>query len=1035
MVQVSFDATIWTEELNVARAFYSLLRAWRFFGVPEGETLPSLLACCRGQPQELTEALGLQARKAVELLVHAFGRADGEYGSRVIHDADEAYTGAVTVLLRLLFVLFGEERELLHLSSPAYAVGYSMSGLADELRWRATDEGEEVLERSTVAWCRMLALARALHWGVATEEINVPPYDGGLFDPDEFSWFEGFLDADVLWVDDRTMLHVLEALQYVEISGEKRRVSFSMLDVEEIGYVYERLLGNRACRAVETAVGLLGRYGREETVPLAVLEDHARQACGDPGELARRLHEAYGASGIGTVSALTRCLVPLGEKERVEARRRLLAVTDGDWELAERLLPFYRLIRTDLRDLPLVVLSGGLYVTGGARAVGTHYTPKELVREIVESALEPLVYSPGPLQMADRSQWMPRSSAEILDLRIIDVAVGSGPFLVAACRYLAERLVGAWTVEGIEVPPQRTPAIADPRGDHLLAQARHLVLTRCLYGIDIDPIAVQMTRLSLWLLEPTTPFAFLDDRIVEGDSLLGITSLDQVAWMHIRPERGRRLHEGKPWAFTKGLRGQVEKAAIHRRDLRDLPPTDLESLYGKRRLCDKAKEAVRQAEQFADLVVGAALVGARQGGRAVDRQSLRAADLARLMVESPDTEPPEIDQWLSTDVPDHRPRPTLHWPLEFPEVFLNRGGFDAVVGNPPFLGGQKLTGALGEAYRSYLVEVVAAGVRGSADLAAYFLLRAHELLNADGQIGLIATNTLAQGDTREVGLDRLVASGAEIRKAVKSRKWPGKAALEYCAVWVSKAPLRRAAERVLDGQVVREITSGLDPRARVSGAAYRLAANEGIAFQGAIVLGRGFTMAPQQADELIAADPRNREVLFPYLNGEDVSSSPTCSASRWVINFHDWPEDRARSYPDCYEQVVRLVKPERAENKRKVYRVYWWRYAEKRPAMLQAIAGLDRVIVFTRVSKVVMPVVVTTRQVMSEQTVVFATDDLAMLAVLSSAPHYWWAIERASTLETRIRYTPSDVFETFARPEPTREMRELGNCCTPSAES
>ena len=138
--------------------------------------------------------------------------------------------------------------------------------------------------------------------------------------------------------------------------------------------------------------------------------------------------------------------------------------------------------------------------------------------------------------------------------------------------------------------------------------------------------------------------------------------------------------------------------------------------------------------------------------------------------------------WLATDQPDGAfDRQPLHWPLVFPEVFdPGRPGFDAIIGNPPFLGGQKITGSLGTAYRECLVEHIGHGVRGSADLIAYFLLRVHDLLNWCGQTGLIATNTLAQGDTREVGLDQIVASGTEIRQAVKSAPWPSKgAALEY----------------------------------------------------------------------------------------------------------------------------------------------------------------------------------------------------------------------------------------------------------------
>src|SRR5664279_1389871 len=94
----------------------------------------------------------------------------------------------------------------------------------------------------------------------------------------------------------------------------------------------------------------------------------------------------------------------------------------------------------------------------------------------------------------------------------------------------------------------------------------------------------------------------------------------------------------------------------------------------------------------------------------------------------------------------------------------------------------------------------------------------------------------------------------------------------------------------------------------------------------------------------------------------------------------------------------------------------WWKYWNARPGLYAAIEGLPHVLAITRVSKVVLPVRMQTGQVFSDACVVFATEDLADLALLSSAPHYWWAISHASTLETRIRYTPSDVFETLPRP-------------------
>ena len=118
--------------------------------------------------------------------------------------------------------------------------------------------------------------------------------------------------------------------------------------------------------------------------------------------------------------------------DREEARKRLLAVTGNDWPLAQRLLPFTGLLRADLRGLPVVILPGALYVTESAlrRNTGTHYTPRNLAEEVVEHALEPFVYAPGPLQTADRNQWQPINSAQVLALKVADIAMGSAAFLV-----------------------------------------------------------------------------------------------------------------------------------------------------------------------------------------------------------------------------------------------------------------------------------------------------------------------------------------------------------------------------------------------------------------------------------------------------------------------------------------------------------------------------------------------------------------------------------------------------------------------------
>lgn len=1033
-----FDAVAWPEaaERDVVRAFYSLLNRQRFFGVPEAERLVPLLRASLDSQEEITEALGVQVRQAVELLVAAIGRVDvraserGEIGLRDVH-AHDVYRAAVAVMMRIVFLLFAEERRLLPSDNDLYAAAYSAGRLCDELEQRVIDGSEEDLEHTNHAWLRLIALFNAVYHGIAHPRLVMHGHDGSLFDPAEHAWLPES-------IDDRTVLHMLRSVQYVEIgtgrSRERRRLSFRTLDVEQIGYVYEGLLSYEGFRADDVVVGLIGKAGQEDEVPLAELEKLA-SSTSDTAGLAAALAERHKDSRIGSATALAKKLAPLDSVEREETRKKLLAVTAGDYRLAERLMPFVGVIRPDLRGLPTVILPGALFVTESPlrKNTGTHYTPRFLAEEVVEGALEPLVYSPGPLQTAIREEWKPRSSAEILSLKVADIAMGSAAFLVAAARYLAQHLIDAWSREGDErarvflerAPDHRVGIDEEP----LVIEARRQVIEHCLYGVDINPMAVEMAKLSLWLvsMDPQRPFTFLDDRLVAGDSLLGITSLEQLEYMHLDPKRGQELHEDLfGWAASVGP--LVHEVADQRRQIAQIRHDDPAiALVIKRNLLGTVRARTEKLRFLADLVVGAALAGARAGGR--DGFYPDAARLANKATAG-ETEEAQVarERWLATDhVPGSFAREAVHWPLVFPEVF-ERGGFDAVIGNPPFLGGQKLTGSLGTAYREYLVLSVGRAARGSADLVAYFALRAHDVLNPGGQTGLIATNTLAQGDTRQVGLDQLAGEGVVIRRAIKSKPWPLKSvALEYCVVGTSQAPLASNAHRIADGVMVAGITPSLDPVSRITGNAYRLVANSGISFQGSITLGLGFAMTSDEAARLIDKEPRNDDVIFPYLNGQDLNSRPDFSPSRCVINFHDWPEDRAKTYPDCYEQVVRTVKPKRDEDNRKVYRDYWWQYAEKRPAMIRACLGLNRVIAIARVSKTVLPAIVPTGQVFSEQVVVFATDDTAMLAMLSSAPHYWWAVSRTSTMKADVRYTPSDVFETLPLPELTQAMRDLGD--------
>ncbi|AWT46694.1 MULTISPECIES: Eco57I restriction-modification methylase domain-containing protein [Streptomyces] len=1061
-----FDAIGWNEaaERNVVRAFVSLLRRRRFFEYDDAETLVGLLKASLAAGEDVTEALGIQVRQAVELLVDAIGRADVravEHGAPGLHasgvSAGEVYRGAVAVMMRVVFLLFAEERGLLPADNEVYARSYSARFLRDELKARADEEGETSLEHTTSAWHRLIALFHAVHGGVdhPGSGFHLPAYDGSIFDPDKYPWLER--TTPLLPIDDRTVLHMLQAVQEVRVGKGKdrevRTLSFRALDVEQIGYVYEGLLSYDGRRATEHMVGLIGPEGLEHEVPLRELESLAAKSGASVKTLAKSIHDKWkDPKPPATAGQLEKKLAPLGAEDAAEARRRLNAVTK-DPGLTERLLPFVGILRDDLRGLPTVIPNGALYVTESSlrKNTGTHYTPRFLAEEVVLHALEPLVYEPGPLQTADTGEWRLKSSEQILDLKVADIAMGSAAFLVAACRYLADRLIEAWESEGrADAMTYRAGravdavTAADAEQDPVVVEARRQIIEHCLYGVDINPMAVEMAKLSLWLvsMDPGRPFTFLDDRLVCGDSLLGVHSMEQIQSVHMKPGQQTDI-------LAEQARELVDQLTCERLAITAIKGVDLPALQKKRERLEEVNRHSRRLRLVGDLIAGAALATCasgrvpwyeEEGGERVRDLFPRAAWIVRQIVEEGVEDDSEVvrearvtaEKWLGVELPEGAlERRPVHWPLVFPEVFSRRGGFDAIVGNPPFLGGLKLLPALGESYRDLLVEYLAngvRGVRGTADLVAYFLLRSNELLHDRGQVGIVATNTLAQGDSRTVGLDQLVSSGVTIRRATKSSPWPSESAvLEYCAVWMSKALLGvEAAYFIRAMRVSGGISTALNPATRVTSWAEPLVSSSGDAFVGSFLLGKGFMLTEEEAREWVAEDARYSEVVFPYLNGLDVNSDPNHACSRWVINFHDWPESRAREYAAAYRRVRDLVRSEREVSTVEVRKSRWWQYAGRARNLYDALRGMANCIVLTRVSKVVMPVLVPADQIFSDQLVVFPYDRPELLAILSSAPHYWWALDRSSTMKGDLRYTPTEVFQTLVRPMFSDRLRAAG---------
>ncbi len=1044
----SWYARLWGQETETLRAFVSLLGVRRFFGPDEGK-LPALYERSLKHQDDVTEALGEQVRRAVEVLVQALDRADQDRNRELLRDVDprELYEAGLTVMMRLVFLLSAEERALLLLGDPRYDSFYAISSLRMQLR----ADSEEILERRRSAWSRLLALFRGVYGGIDHPTLRLPALGGSLFDPDRYPFLEGRKKgtswrsdpAEPLPIDDRTVLLLLEAIQ----TFEGRTLSYRALDVEQIGHVYEGLL-ERTVKPVDD-VTLELDSGVKAKSPRVTLGEMESARLDGPAKVAELLKERSERSESAIRNALER-----SADDRLSAR--LLTVCRGDVGLRDRILPYAPLLRTDPWGYPLVHHKGASVVVLGAdrRESGTHYTPKSLTEKIVAETLTPVAYR-GPAEGKAPEEWELKSAEDLLDLKICDPAMGSGAFLVQACRWLSDRLVEAWAAaeangkridgEG-RIFDDATTEGFDPLSQDVEERAivaRRLVAERCLYGVDKNPLAVELAKLSLWLttMSKGRPFGFLDHNLRSGDSLLGIHDIRQLTELSMAPKGSKQLR-----LFGRSIQAAVDKAIELRTRLRSIPIRDIGDVDAMAVLDAESRRALLLPQAVADAFIGNILAETRATERADRIQALETlADAAANGTEAAvDRLRRDAMTDLRIDAPDGLSRDPFHWPLQFPEVFGDqRAGFDAFIGNPPFIGGKRVSSVAGPAYNVWLVTSNPGSGR-NADLVAHFFRRAWSMLREGGGLGLLATNSIAEGDTRQSGLEWMVHDGATIYAAYPSEPWPGRAAVVTSRIHLTRGKWL-GARRIFD-YIADEISPFLTSGAQWSPVALQKNANR--AYQGSIVLGMGFVLDRDTASQMLDADPANSEVIFPYLNGQELNSDPRQEPSRYVINFWDWPEERAKEYALPYQWLMKHVYPERleksAQNSYKNIMGMWWLHWNARPALYHAVGrghhferhpiawepdqpSLSRVLAVTRVSKTLAFSFVSPNWVYSDATVIFATDRPSIFATLQSNIHAVFAWQHASRLKNDLRYSPTDALEPFPFPvaENSNELHSL----------
>src|SRR5271166_6474013 len=547
-------------------ALQMLLNGPRVFNMPDRQRLPAILAASRKYQNLVSTKLAEQVLAALYELLRGFQAADDQRHGELLRDVlkddpNQVYAGLLRVLLRLVFLLYAEDRDLLFTrdnkkgnSDSIYDTYYSVIGLFQRLREEA-GRYTDTMDHRYGAWAQLLTLFRLIYDGARHGVMKLLPRKGYLFNPDRYPFLEGRSPGSTRQPDERAepprvsdgvVFRVLQNLLILD--GE--RLSYRTLDVEQIGSVYETMMGFNLEVAQGRSIAIKPTKPHEAPTTINLKELRAAK----PADRAKWLKEKTDLAVTGqAAAALKESATP---EDAVAALERKVA------KLAT----------------PRIVPAGAMVLqpSDERRRSGSHYTPRTLTEPIVETTFRPILERLG----------LNSTPEQILDLKVCDPAMGSGAFLVAACRFLAELLVRAWHAHNL------VPKDIPPDEDETL-HARRIVAQRCLYGVDKNPMAVDLAKLSLWLatLAKDHPFTFLDHALRHGDSLVGLFK-KQIEAFHWKPEKQRDFARA-------AIEGQLNRALDQRRQIREAPEGTADALLRERLLA--ADGFINPGRRYGDL--------------------------------------------------------------------------------------------------------------------------------------------------------------------------------------------------------------------------------------------------------------------------------------------------------------------------------------------------------------------------------------------------------------------------------------------------
>lgn len=887
--------------------------------------------------------------------------------------ATDFYNQLLRLIYRFLFLMVTEERRLIFPDSvPAarrdiYDRHYSLQRIR-----RLAEKPHLADRRHKDLWLSILATFRLFEAGGPGGKMDIAPLAGDLFSPEAI----GLLNRCSL--DNGTVLDCLRALSLYWNADTRQviRVNYAALNVEEFGSVYEGLL--------EYEPTFSGVNGDGGGIRFAFVQGDERSATGShytPDEL---------------VQPLIRHSLDYLINERVTSSERRAGRPEELSDAEKR--HAYQFLSTQ------------------------PYGEAQFLK----------LWSDAPL--ATRRSLLAEKA--LLSLRVCDPACGSGHILLAAARRIATELAIVRTGEEQPSPMAFRAAVRD-------------VIRECIYGVDLNPLAVELCKVALWLEahNPGQPLNFLDHHVKCGNAIVGYARREDVE--RGVPDEAFKTLPGDDKDTAASLRKQNKADQKERKQQRlDFSPAadrHLDAVLRHWREVSALPERT-PAEIAAKKARYERFIGSAD---AFLLKEILAIPIAQFYL--PKTDPKKLvtdadfqNYWTGRRVPQGEATAAafatavrkrfFHWFLEFPEIFQpleppppgasnpwnessprspvdSASGFDVILGNPPYLGGQALSGTYGHPFCEYVKwEYAPAGL---SDLVAYFVRRIYSLLRPGGFTAFITTNSIKDGDIRKDGLEQVLAAGGSINMAVRGIKWPGRANLVVSLLALHKGDWK--GRRVLDGQEVSIINAYFEDSEAV-GEPSALRENADKVFQGSIFLGDGFLLTYDEAERLRKADPKNDEVIYPIINGQELNNDPEQRPGRCIINFHDWPLEKAHEYDEPFAIVKDKVKPVREADNMRSRREKWWQFGALASGLYDGIEHLPHCFAAARTTKHLNFSALPADMIFSDAVYVFTTDRWDLYAVVQSTIHEIWARKYSGALKQDLRYSPSKCFDTFPFP-------------------